>query len=121
MSNNEKLDFVAPGRVDTTALEQAYTHVVGTSASAAYVTGLLANLRSSGAVLSNLSALRLAKEAAVVADTQTDYVGFGEIRLEKALELQENEASIRARTPDTEAGLDPNTDSSAEAEYWPEC
>lgn len=51
-----------------------------------------------------------------MADTQTDYVGFGEIRLEKALELQENEASIRARTPDTEAGLDPNTDSSAEAD-----
>ncbi len=114
-NNNEKLDFVAPGRVDTTALEQAYTHVVGTSASAAYVTGLLANLRSSGTVLSNLSALRLAKEAAVVADTQTDYVGFGEIRLEKALEIQENAASIRARTLDTEAGLDPNTDSSAES------
>ena len=36
-------------------------------------------------------------------------------RLEKALEIQENAASIRARTLDTEAGLDPNTDSSAES------
>ena len=101
-NNNEKLDFVAPGRLDTTALGQQYTHVTGTSASAAYVAGLLANLKSSDPALDNTETLALAKSAAVVASSQRDYVGFGEIRLDRVLEARENTASRAPLTIDAE-------------------
>lgn len=93
-NNNVNLDFVASGRLQTTMLADTYTEVVGTSASAAYVTGLLAGLWSYDGLMNNEDVLSVAKKAAVVSDRQKAYVGFGEINLENGLKNYRSYATL---------------------------
>lgn len=85
-NSSEKLDFVAPGRLDTTDIAESYTHVTGTSVSAAYVTGQLAGIWSGDSGMSSREALTLAKNTAAVSANQQSYAGYGQIQMEKALE-----------------------------------
>ncbi|MBQ7934909.1 MAG: S8 family serine peptidase [Clostridia bacterium] len=78
-NQSEELDFVAPGRLDTTTLDGKFTHVVGTSASAAYVTGELAALWSGKPRHKAKKILNAAKAAGNVAKSPKGYVGYGEL------------------------------------------
>lgn len=95
-NNNEQLDFVAPGRLDTLQADGAYTRVVGTSASAAYVTGILAGLWSHNIALSGDKLLNLTKNTAYVSNNQKSYVGYGEINVAEALQSAEDNAILNS-------------------------
>ena len=97
-NNNEQLDFVAPGRLDTLQTDGAYTRVVGTSASAAYVTGILAGLWSHNIALSGDKLLNLTKNTAYVSNNQKSYVGYGEINVAEALQSAEDNAILNSVT-----------------------
>lgn len=93
-NNNEKLDFVAPGRLDSTDKNGEYTNVVGTSASAAYATGVFANLWSAKPQYNAEMILSTVKKSSVIDKKQENYVGFGELSLNNALTSINNYANI---------------------------
>lgn len=89
------LDFVAPGKLTSTDLNRTYTHVIGTSVSAAYITGTLAILWSAKPQMNAEHIRNVAKSAALVDKNVTGWVGYGEIDIDDALTNCEKYSNIK--------------------------
>ena len=83
---SEELDFVSSGYMFTTGLDGSYEEMFGTSVSSANITGVIALLWSKQKNINNETLINLARNAAVISGESDNYIGFGEIVLENAID-----------------------------------
>lgn len=96
-NNSIDLDFVAPGRMFTTTLEGGYSYMTGTSASAAYITSIIALNWSNNISADSNHIINSIKRAGNIADSQDTYVGYGEVSLNvliNEISLEDNDTPI---------------------------